>query len=95
MLYAKPVVSTSVGQNAEYIINENSALLTRAGDEADFEQALLRLIDDPALRQRLGRNARARLLERFLWSGTSGDNCENAYRSIGLSENLESLSLAS
>ena len=94
MLYAKPIVSTSVGQNAEYIINENSGLLTRAGDQIEFEQALARLIEDAALRQRLGANARARLLERFLWRGAAGDTCENAYR-IGVIENFSSLSLAS
>jgi len=82
MLYGKAVVSTAVGQNHEYIVNEVSGLLTPPGDEAAFAQALARLVEDAGLRQKVGMNARARILQQFLWSGRAGDNCERAYHSV-------------
>ena len=89
MLYGKAVISTSVGQNPEYIVNEVSGLLTPPGDEIKFEHALLRLVEDAELRRRLGSNARARILRNFLWSERAGDNCERAYGSLIPRKHLE------
>ena len=38
------------------------------GDPASLAEVLLRLAGDPALRQRLGRQARARVVERYSWA---------------------------
>jgi glycosyltransferase involved in cell wall biosynthesis len=93
MLFGKAVVSTSVGQNREYIVDDVSGLLTPPGDEAEFAQALARLIEDAELRRRLGRNARARILQHFLWSERAGDNCESAYRSLVPRKQFQTVSL--
>lgn len=82
MLFGKAVVTTAVGQNPEYIVNGASGLLTRPGEEDHFAQALSRLLADADLRRQLGVNARARILQNFLWSGKAGDNCERAYYSL-------------
>ena len=89
MLYAKPVISTSMGQNPEYIVHDVSGLLTPPGDGAKFEHELRRLIEVAELRRRLGKNARARILQHFLWSERGGDNCELAYRSLLPKEQLD------
>ena len=46
-----------------------AACLFRPGDQAEFLQGLRRLVEDPALRARLGSAARARALRDFTWDG--------------------------
>lgn len=79
MLYAKPVITTSIGQNNDYITHEKTGLLVLPNDAVAFEAGLLRLLTDPTLRDHLGSNARAHILQKFHWSGELGDQCENAY----------------
>ena len=95
MLHGKAVASTSVGQNFEYIVNEESGLLTSPRNEAEFAYTLTRLIEDEDLRHRLGANARRRILQKFLWSGRAGDDCERVYRGLGLSQRVAVVRLAS
>ncbi len=59
------VVASRVGGIPEVILNEESGLLVTAGNVAELADALGRLIRDPHLRARLGRNARARVEARF------------------------------
>jgi glycosyltransferase involved in cell wall biosynthesis len=59
------VLTTPVGAHDEVIESEDSGLLVPAGDSAALAAALLRLIRDPALRDRLRAGARARFLEKF------------------------------
>lgn len=65
MASARPVVATEVGGVADVVEHERTGLLVRAGDAAAFAQATLRLLDDPALGERLGREARSRALARY------------------------------
>jgi glycosyltransferase involved in cell wall biosynthesis len=62
-----PVVADAVGQNVEYIEHEVSGILVAPGDTEAFTSAVLRLLQDPALRRSLGRAARARLEQHFAW----------------------------
>lgn len=62
-----PVVADAVGQNTEYIKHEVSGLLLDPGDTEAFAAAVVRLLRDPELRQRLGQAARIRLQQRFAW----------------------------
>jgi glycosyltransferase involved in cell wall biosynthesis len=59
------VVTTPVGAHDEVIEPEVSGVLVPAGDSAALAAALLRLIRDPALRDRLRAGARARFSEKF------------------------------
>ncbi len=58
-------VTTPVGAIAEVFTDEDTALLVAPGDTAALGRALLRMIEEPALRLRIGRAARA-LHERSL-----------------------------
>lgn len=62
-----PVASDAVGQNVEYIEHEVSGLLVEPGDTGAFAAAVMRLLQDPALRRRLGQAARTQLQQRFAW----------------------------
>lgn len=60
-----PIVSTDVGLVRDCVLDGESALLT-SPDVTAFAGALQRLLDDEALRQRLGERGRALVRERFL-----------------------------
>ncbi|AFC99309.1 Glycosyltransferase [Methanocella conradii HZ254] len=60
-----PVVTNRVGAVCEMIENGRDGFIARGEDE--FHEYLLRLIDDPALRARMGSNARNKVIERFNW----------------------------
>ena len=68
MAMGKPVLTTDVGQNREYIVPGESGILVPAGDKRAFANALGRLLADRELRQRLGDNARWRAYDNFQWS---------------------------
>lgn len=59
------VVATPVGAHAEVIESEVSGLLVPPGDTAALADALARVIDDAALRERLRAGARRRFLDHF------------------------------
>jgi glycosyltransferase involved in cell wall biosynthesis len=53
-----PVVATRVGGNGEVITDEENGLLIPFGDSSHLAGALKRIIEDSALRERLGKRAR-------------------------------------
>jgi glycosyltransferase involved in cell wall biosynthesis len=60
-----PVVATAVGGIPEQVEDGSTGFLTRPGDAREMTEALLRLIEEPALRTRLGRTAAADARSRF------------------------------
>lgn len=63
MACALPVVASPVGVNAEIVADGGNGFL--ATDEAEWRDALLRLIDDPALRRTFGEVGRRRVEENY------------------------------
>jgi trehalose synthase len=67
MWKARPVVATRVGGIQDQIEDERSGLLIDDPEALDgLGVTVTRLLDDPPLAERLGRNARERVRERFL-----------------------------
>lgn len=60
-----PVVASAVDGIAEVCTNGNDALLVAPGDSAGFAASLERVLRESSLREELGRNARATVLERY------------------------------
>lgn len=62
-----PTVASRLGQLQTVIQDGINGLLCPPGDPRALEQALERLLNDPPLRSRLGREARASVLARHTW----------------------------
>jgi glycosyltransferase involved in cell wall biosynthesis len=62
-----PVVAEAVGQNREYVRHGETGLLVEPGDVDGFAAAVVRLLEDASLRERLGGAAARDLRERFAW----------------------------
>jgi len=77
MAAGTPVVSTTVGAEGVPVRSEHELLL--ADTPAEFAVAVLRLLRDPALGARLGKNARVLVTEHFDWRVVLGD-LERVYR---------------
>ena len=60
----RPVVSTDVG-GVRDVVGDDAGFLVEAGDVPAVADRLERLADDPALRARLGRAGRERVLDRY------------------------------
>lgn len=67
MAMEKAVIGSDVGGLKELIEDGVTGLLHRHEDVADLAAKIARLADDPALRQRLGREGRRRMIERRDW----------------------------
>ena len=65
MALGLPTIGTTTGGVGEVITHDHDGLLVPPGDEERLAQAIARLMDDPALRTRLGANGRQTILERF------------------------------
>jgi glycogen(starch) synthase len=65
MMFGKPVVSCRTGGIVEVARENVTALLASPGDEASLRSCLVELIEDPALRLRLGTAGRRRYEENF------------------------------
>jgi glycosyltransferase involved in cell wall biosynthesis len=60
-----PVVVTPVGAMGDIVEHEKNGLLVSPGDDVEVREALLRLLDDRSLRDRLGATAQQCVAERY------------------------------
>ena len=60
-----PLVANDVGAIRELVNHEENGLLIRYGDEDEFTNALLRLVNDEQLRTRLAKNGYMTISEQF------------------------------
>ena len=67
MAFGRPVVAAAGGALLELVADGETGLLVPPRDATALRSAVERLLADPALRERLGREARARARERFGW----------------------------
>jgi glycosyltransferase involved in cell wall biosynthesis len=66
MAQAKPIVAFDLPEHR--VTAADTALYARANDERDFAQQLMRLMDDPSLRQSLGKAGRERVMQSLTWN---------------------------
>ncbi|MBK9055158.1 MAG: glycosyltransferase family 4 protein [Chloroflexi bacterium] len=60
-----PVITTPVGGLTDVVVDGENGFLLQPGDLQGLVQAMTRLANDPALRQRMGQAARQRAEQRF------------------------------
>ena len=65
MAQGVPVISTTVGGIPELVRDGQEGILVQAGDKAALGNAILRLLESPALRTEMGAAARRRVVEQF------------------------------
>jgi glycosyltransferase involved in cell wall biosynthesis len=63
-----PVVADAVGQNKEYIRDNESGILVPAEDDSAMAAAAIRVLEDGGLRSRLSAGASARIRDHFAWA---------------------------
>lgn len=68
MAMGKPILASDLDQIGEVLRHGDTAWMVRPGDEAALAQGLAALIDDPALRVRLGAAARRDAVAKHSWA---------------------------
>jgi glycosyltransferase involved in cell wall biosynthesis len=79
MAAGRPIVASAVGQIAEVLQHEQSALLVPPEDPQNLSDAIVRLLDDACLRGHLAQAARQAAVERHTWR----QNAERLLASFG------------
>jgi glycosyltransferase involved in cell wall biosynthesis len=87
MVLSKPVVGTRVGGTPEMIVEGVTGIVVAPGDPVALASALRSLVLDPAMRERMGREGRARVEQHFSLSGMT-DRIERLYAS-GLTDSSD------
>jgi phosphatidylinositol alpha-1,6-mannosyltransferase len=64
---ARPVVAFDVGGVNEAVRNGETGLLVKRGSSEELADALLKLLSDKALREKMGANGRRFVTENFTW----------------------------
>ena len=67
MAMAKPTVAPAQGQMNRFFEDKKEMLLIKPGDQEQLANNIIKLFSDPALRQRLGSNARHKVLNSYTW----------------------------
>lgn len=67
MAAGKAIVATALNEAIEVIQDGHNGLLVEPGDVDKFAESILKLIDDPRERNRLGQNARAQAVKQYSW----------------------------
>ena len=76
-----PVVSTRVGGVPEVVLDGETGILVEPGDSEQLAQAILTLIENPALRRQMGKRGREHVLANYRWEDNAA-LMENLYQRI-------------
>jgi glycogen(starch) synthase len=68
MLYGLPIVAAAVGGPREILQDRETGLLFAPGNVSALAENVVRLVEDPALRDRLGAAAAHEVRKKWLWS---------------------------
>lgn len=85
MAMGKAIVASRLGQIGEVLAHEETALLVEPGDARQLSEAILRLVNSPDLRARLGAAARREAVARHTWAHNA-QRVLDAYSEIVMSD---------
>lgn len=77
----KPAIVSNLPGVRSMVTDGVEGLLVKPGDVIDLAEKLLRLLDNPQLRQEMGRRGRAKIEANYAWSKVV-DRLENMYLSV-------------
>ncbi len=77
-----PVITTDVSSNPEVIDNGINGILLDAKDKEGFQRNIIRILDDESFANKVGQEARKKMLERFSIEFVSGKHLELFERRI-------------
>ncbi len=83
-----PVVSTRVGGVPEVVLDGETGILVEPGDSEQLAQAILTLIENPALRRQMGKRGRKHVLANYRWEDNAA-LMERLYQRFILSQGGE------
>jgi len=81
MAMGKPVVASRVGGIPDLVEHGVNGYLIRPGDVKGLEHAVFKILDDPSLARRMGREGRKRISDRFS-AATMVESIERVYREL-------------
>jgi glycosyltransferase involved in cell wall biosynthesis len=81
MAHGRPVIAGAVGGLRDLVVDGETGVLIEPGDVGALRAAIVRLLDDPARRLRMGLAARERVREHFTWPSVT-DATLAAYAAI-------------
>lgn len=76
-----PVVATNVGGVPEVVLDEETGILVEPGNSEQLAQAILTLIENPALRRQMGELGRRHVLANYRWEDNAA-LMENLYQQV-------------
>jgi glycosyltransferase involved in cell wall biosynthesis len=82
LAFGRPVVAAAGGALLELVADGETGLLVPPRDASALREAVQRLLGDPELRERLGREARSRARERFGWDAVIERTLETYRRAL-------------
>jgi len=71
MACGKSVVASRAGALPEVVADSETGILCDPDDPADFARAILRLLEDPSLAEKMGKAGLARAKRLFQWDETA------------------------
>jgi len=86
MAVGKAIVASRLGQIAQVLEHERTALLVEPGNVAALTAAIARLAREPELRTRLGQQARQAVVEKYTWKQNAGRVLAAYHSRFGLTE---------
>jgi glycosyltransferase involved in cell wall biosynthesis len=81
MACGTPCVVADRGGPKEVVVDGETGIVAPYGDEGAWKEALVTLIDDAGLRERMGQAGRKRAMGKFSWSSIV-DRIEGVYEEV-------------
>ena len=78
-----PVVAFDVGGVGEAVQNGETGFLAKLGNTNEFAEAILKLLSDETLRERMGANGRRFVVENYTWDICAEKMLQVYYEALG------------
>ena len=86
MASGKPIIASNLDQIGEILSHDNTAWLVEPGDIEGLALAIKHLKDNPGLRDKLAKNAKKEVLQKYTWDNHV-DNILNKFKHVASSDN--------